>query len=266
MRAATLLLALLSCGLHLGAEDNPRLAAPSYSIASIVNAATNRSGAIAPNTLVTIYGVGLSYETRAIQPDDLIGNQLPARLPGSGVSVLVGTYTAHVLFASPNQVNVLIPNLLRAGKTKLQVVRDGQSGPDVEIRLSAAAPALFQSDATTPIVTRPDGSLVTRESPANPGEIVILYATGLGPTDPQALYGEIPMAAAQLKEISAFQVWLGGVSLAPEDVLYAGVCPGFAGLYQVNLRLPASAPPNPELRLAVGAYTSPSGIYLPLHP
>jgi len=266
MRAAILLLAVLSCGLRLGAEDNTRYAAPSYSIASIVNAATNRAGSLAPNTLVTIYGSGLSYEIRALQPEDLIGNQLPTRLPGTGVNVLVGNYPAHILFVSPTQVNLLIPSLLRAGRTRLQLVRDGQSGPQLEITLATTAPALFQIDATTPIVARADGSLVTWESPARPGEVVVLYATGLGATDPETLYGEIPSAPARLRRMSEFHVLLSDVATDPENVLYAGVCPGSAGLYQVNVLLPESAPANPELRLTAGGHSSPAGLFLPLDP
>jgi len=266
MRAATLLLAALFCGLQLGAEDSARFAAPSYSIASTVNAATNQSGSLAPNTFVAIYGENLSYETRAIMPEDLNGIRLPTRLPGTGVSVLVGSYPAHIFYVSPNQVNLLVPSLLRPGRTHLQLVRDGRAGPKIEIVLASAAPALFQLDATTAIVTRANGSLVSWELPARQGDIVTLYATGLGPTDPETPYGTIPGAAAWLRRLSEFRVLLDGVTLDPRDVLYAGVSPGTAGLYQVNVRLPGDAARNPELRLTLGHEMSPPGIYLPLQP
>ena len=101
------------------------------------------------------------------------------------------------------------------------------------------------------MVTRPDGSLVTESNPARPGEIVILWATGLGPTLPAVGPGELPRGAALLQSFSQFQVSLGGKAVPSGNILYAGAAPGFAGLYQINLLLPEDTGPNPEIRVGL---------------
>lgn len=266
MRAAFPLLAMLLSGLSHGAGGSAGSGAPFYSAASIVNAATNQPGALAPNTIITIYGEDLSWETRALTASDIDGTALPTKLPGTGVTVLVANVPAPIYFVSPGQVNVLIPSNLRPGKARLQLARDGRAGPEVEITLASAAPALFLAQEATAVVTRADGSIVGRDDPAHPGEIVVLYATGLGPTSPETPYGMIPTGAAQLERLADFRVLLGGREVDPRLVLYAGAAPGFAGLYQVNLWLPDNAPRDPQVRLALGDAVSVTGVLLPVAP
>lgn len=240
--------------------------APSYSAASIVNAASNTSNAFAPNTFVSIYGTNLAFTTRALQSDDLIGDRLPSVLPGTGVRVWVGNVPAHVYYVSPQQINILLPADMNPGNTQMRVQVDSTYGPQVPITIGGAAPALFQLDAQTAIAAHLDGSVATADSPARPGEWVILYATGLGPTIPTAAYGEIPSTAAVLQNLSGFAVTLNGEKVPRDRVAYAGVAPGFAGLYQVNLRLPDNTPADPEVRLISGGVTSPPGVRLPVRP
>lgn len=259
------LLVLLAFGAPLGAENGKR-EAPSYSAASIVNAATNLPGGLAPNTIATLYGSNLSFVTRAVGVDDIRGGVLPLALPGAGVRVSVGDVAAHIYYVSPTQVNLLIPSTLAPGPAELQLTLDGRAGPAVGIQLAAAAPALFQLSERWIVACRADGTVISEEAPARPGELVILYATGLGRTVPNPHSGEIPRQAAVLERLSEFQVWLDGAPLGPERIAYAGVAPGFAGLYQINLRLPDDVQRNPEVRLKLGDQMSPSGTALPTAP
>ena len=128
----------------------------------------------------------------------------------------------------------------------------------------SAAPALFPLDPTTAIATRADGSLVSWEEPAHPGEIVVLYATGLGPTRPNPPYGQVPAAAALIERLDEFAILLDGAAVDPARIAYAGQTPGFAGLYQINLVLPEATPSDPEVRIAVGDDISPGGVFLPV--
>jgi uncharacterized protein (TIGR03437 family) len=59
------------------------------------------------------------------------------------------------------------------------------------------------------------------------------------------------------------QVLLDGTPCPPQNVLYAGVTPGFAGLYQINLQLPPTLPANPQIQLSIGTQISPAAIQLP---
>jgi uncharacterized protein (TIGR03437 family) len=58
------------------------------------------------------------------------------------------------------------------------------------------------------------------------------------------------------------QVYLDGKPLDPAKVLYAGLAPGWPGLYQIDLVLPDDAGPDPEIRVAIGNQASPPGLKL----
>ena len=240
--------------------------APSYSNASIVNSASNEPGALAPNAFVTIYGTNLARSTRAIADSDIVGNMLPTVLPGTGVNVYVNRIRAHIFYVSPGQINALIPADALAGSAEILVALDGVYGPSARVTLQASAPALFQLDAQTAIAVHADGTVLTPKTPGRPGEWIALYATGLGTTAPPAAYGEIPARAAPLRDSARFRVLLNSAAVEAERVPYAGVSPGFAGLYQVNVRLPDSLTRDPEIRLQAGDAFSKAGVVIPVEP
>jgi uncharacterized protein (TIGR03437 family) len=237
---------------------------PFYTAASIANSAASVAGLYAPNTLVTIYGQNLGTITRAISSVDIRAGMLPTTLSGSGVRVLINQIPADIYYVSPGQVNLLIPTILVAGPATVQLEFDGRAGPPVQIVLGDAAPAFFQQDGTTVLATHGDYSLVTADSPARGGEEIVLYSTGLGATIPAAIPNQIPVTAASLASMQDFQVLLNGVAIDPRNIAYAGVVPGYAGLYQVNVILPPDAPANPEIRVAAGQAISPPQRFLPL--
>jgi uncharacterized protein (TIGR03437 family) len=97
--------------------------------------------------------------------------------------------------------------------------------------------------------------------PAKAGDILVAFALGLGATDPAQVVG-VPAAGAGAVTLPV-SVTIGGVSLAAQDILYAGVSPSFIGLYQVNLRVPDNVPSgNQALVIQIGANRSPTGGYL----
>jgi uncharacterized protein (TIGR03437 family) len=240
--------------------------APFYSAGSIVNSADGQIGPLAPNAIGTVYGKGLSYVTRAIAAEDVRGGVMPTVLPGTGVTILIGGVAANLFYVSPTQINFLVPSILRPGRTDFQVVMNGISGAVVPLDLAAASPAIFQMDAQTVIATRVDASLITSNAPAQPGDLIVLYATGLGDTVPPVIYANVATTAAPLKQLSDFKVLLDGVALDASLVLYAGIAPGFAGLYQINLRLPNGVGANPQIQIGLADALSPAGLTLPLKP
>ena len=258
--------ALWSVWCMLGAEKPEPHVAPIYDAASVVNAADNQSGMLAANTLGTIYGANLAYSTAAITPGDIQGGILPIVLGASETEVFVNHYPADLYYVSPIQINFLVPPNMTAGAAVVQVTIDGLAGPAIALTLAAAAPGLFQLDLQNAVATEVDGTVLTPVSPARPGDIVILYATGLGPVTPPAIYGELPAAAAPLIAGANLSILLDGVAVPPGAIDYAGVAPGFAGLYQINLTLPASTGSNPEVRLKIDGATSISGVHLPVSP
>lgn len=254
--AATLFLCLSA-----GAAE-PNRQAPVYSGASIVNAATNEPGPLAPLALVSLYGKDLAVVTRAITPDDVRNGQLPTTLIGTGVIIAVDNIAVPILFVSPGQVNFLIPGNVRTGRRLLRLLTNGKAGPEVEIQIAESSPGLFPLAENAVIATRPDGSLVTPESPASPGEWLVIYAAGLGATQPAITGLMIPSAAASISARSRFAVLLNDVPVPDDHIFYAGLTPGFAGLYQINCRLPADTPANPEIRLRLLEQTSPPRLHL----
>lgn len=237
-------------------------AAPSYSADGIVNAASGEAGALAPHTLATLTGTDLAYAETKLAQNDIRGDTLPTEL--GGVSIRVGNIFANLYYVSPTQINFLIPASLRPGEMSFQLVREGTKGPLVTIKLADAAPALF------PIATHLDGAAVTAESPAEPGEIVVFYATGLGPVQNPIENGRTfsppntpPLETLYIQRISDFRLLLGENAVAPDRVLYAGLSPGSAGVYQVNVLLPDELEASPEVRIALGEVISPPGFKLP---
>ena len=185
-------------------------------------------------------------------------------MPGTGVSVFINRIRAQIFYVSPAQLNILVPADARPGPAQLQVTLDNVLGPQINLTLTATAPALFQADPRTAIALHADGSLLTADSPAHAGDDVVLYATGLGQTVPTAIYGVIPLRAARIADTPLFRVLLDGAEVDSSRVAYVGVAPGFAGLYQINVKLPDSTGPNPEVRLQTADGISPEGIQLPV--
>jgi uncharacterized protein (TIGR03437 family) len=240
--------------------------APSYTASSIVNGASFRSDSLAPNTFISIFGTEMSFVTRGIDAGDIVNGQLPTSLLNTNVRVSVNGILAHLLFISPTQINALIPSNLIPGTADVGVFHNGVWGPIVKVELRPQAPAFFQADAATVIATRADGSLITRDRRAAGGEVIVLYCTGLGATAPPQVPGRLPTAAARITRLDQTSVLLDGAALPVQALEYAGITPGFAGLYQINLRLPASTSCDPEIQVQIGEDRSPEGLRLPYCP
>lgn len=232
---------------------------PSYTAQSIVSTATQTAQALAPNSIATIYGANLSDSTSAASAPP--GSTLPITL--AGVSVYVNSLFAHLFYVSPTQINFLIPYELIPGTVTIQVARDGLAGPPVEILLNSTAPGLFPWNGNTAIATHLSGALLTSAAPAGPGEIVILYAAGLGRVNPDTTSGRLAISAATILALPQLQILLAGLAVPAQNILYAGLAPGYAGLYQINLRLPDTLTANPEIRILAAGQISPPSILLP---
>ena len=102
------------------------------------------------------------------------------------------------------------------------------------------------------------------DAPAARGDIVVVYVTGLGRTSPNPAVGEIPNYAATMLALSSLQVALNGTAVDRSLIKYAGVTPGSAGLYQINLYVPDGTGDDPEIQVTSGIQASQTGLKLPL--
>jgi len=233
-------------------------AGPVYTLASVVNSATGVSGEFAPNSMVSIYGTNLAFGTGAAGA----GQYLPRIL--AEVQVLINGGPADLFYVSPQQINFLVPSILLPGPVKLVVVRQGVTGPTLTVTLNETAPGFFAMESGTVIATHADGQLITADSQAVADEVIVLYAAGLGHTNPDSEPGRAPTRAASIVLIGRLAILLGGKAVDPSRILYAGVTPGFAGLYQINLRVPGGLDADPEIRVFIGLQGSPSFLKLPV--
>jgi len=238
--------------------------APTYSTNSILNGADFTPSPFAPGSVVSIFGANLSFGTQGISADNSQNNAL---LPDylADVRVYVDNLTSPLIYVCPTQINFVVPDNLLTGNVPVRVVRQGVTGPEVTISLVDAAPRLFATQAGYAIAQHgTDYSVVTPDAPAHPGEVVVVYATGLGRTAPQPATFEIPQYPGLL--VNPLQLFLDGSLVDPSRVFYAGLTPGSAGVYQINLVLPDVLGNDPEIRVTVAGQESTAGLKLAVQP
>ncbi len=231
----------------------------------IVNGASFQEG-IASATWVTIRGTNLSSTTRIWQNSDFIGNLLPTIL--DGVQVKINGKFAYVYYISQTQINVLAPDDATIGPISVQVITPNGTSPSVSVTKSAVAPALFSysqlsghyaiaQDASTYSLLGPNGLLGSgvTTTPAFPGETIVLYATGLGPTSPSYPTSQIIPSPASL--VNPIQVFIGGVKAATSFTGIVG-----SGLYQINAIVPTLPSGDASVILQSGAVQSPGSLFI----
>ena len=158
-------------------------------------------------------------------------------MQSSGTYVLVGGLSAPLIYLSDGQLDVQIPSEL--APTQQYAILVSSNGaltlPD-QIDFVPAVPGVANfGDGRIIAQHGVDYSLVDASHPAKPGEFLIIYLTGMGGTSPGVPSGEASPAATVTAEAT---VTVDGQKAA---VPYAGLTPGFAGLYQINFQVPATA-------------------------
>jgi uncharacterized protein (TIGR03437 family) len=250
-------------------------------IASVLNSASfNAGGAVAPGSIVSVFGANFGAK-------DLL-TVFPSTLE-NGVSVLFNGKPAPLfaLAASVGQINVLVPGELGTSGTA-DVTVQGPNGASAAqtVRLAAAAPGIFSYNDPL-VLTRRNAVAVTANTawiampltlatsmqlptncsalgaaalcaqPAHPGDLLSIYATGLGKATPN---GD-PSAAALptgsvappdghplYQTVATPTVTIGGQAAT---VQFSGLVPGNAGLYQVNVQIPAGVAVGDDVPLQI---------------
>jgi uncharacterized protein (TIGR03437 family) len=152
--------------------------APTYSSKGIVNGANFAPGPLAPISIVSIFGTNLSFGTASLPSTDVSG--LPLELADVEVYVTEvtspdGGYRMALFYVSNTQINFLLPSNLLTGVTMtVYVARQGVRGPNADIQLVTAAPQLFETSDGGVIAQHADYSFITPQSPAVPGQIIIV--------------------------------------------------------------------------------------------
>ena len=149
------------------------------------------------------------------------------------------------------QVNFQTPWETETRTAQVVVTRDGLASSPVEVGVQPVQPGIFELNGGEAIVVRAAGnSLVTPAQPLRPGELVYIYATGLGPVDANPGTGNAGPGASLARARTSPSVTIDGAEC---EVLFAGLAPDFVGIYQVNIRVaPAARSGQREMVLSSG--------------
>jgi uncharacterized protein (TIGR03437 family) len=237
------------------------------------------------NALIGIFGDGFqtSGRTRTAGLGDFVNGAFPTILGCVSVQVTGPGIAQPVLlpitYVSEGQINAQLPEFSGVGPVNLAVIlnagRANQLPPSSVATLNALqpfAPAFFlflpsssiaaQFAGTADVVAQP--SVVPGARPARPGDLVTLYGTGFGDTNPAVVAGQLATGITPLT--NPITVTIGSVTLSPSDVLYAGLSPSsISGLYQFNLRIPLSTPSGDiPVTITIGGAQTQAGATIPV--
>lgn len=273
--------------LSIGGASSQTLTLPIAALPSPPSISAVRNGAsfavnapLAPGSFASVLGSSFGPQ------DQLTG--FPATSFG-GVSVTFNGIKAPLLhlIASAGQIDLLVPSELpEGGSVAVKVATPDGASPDFTVRMAAAAPGVFyvpslanpsrynaaalfantawsvMPDALAQELKIPGNCRAARINaaaicgePARPGDSIQIYVTGLGKTIPPLATGAVAPANGNPLYLTAQPpaVTIGGV---PAPVLFSGLAPGYAGLYQLNVLVPSAAPAGDDIPLAV---TMPNG-------
>ena len=215
----------------------------------VVNGATfaPAPNAIAPGDIVSLFGTGLS-------PSTDVPSVLPLPTSDQGVSVTVNGVAAPLFSIAPGQINIQIPFQVGGSSpdkfsqsAQIQVTNNGQQSKTVTVPLAPGDPGIFMwadsASSNHAAVLHTNGVLVTPSNPAKRGEIVEVFATGLGVLNPAVATGAgNPSSPPAVSTDKFADVLIDGESVASfSGISFAGGAPGFVGLNQINVLIPFDA-------------------------
>ena len=237
--------------------------APPATVINAFNGASNASGGIAPGECIYLTGI-------SIGPSPLVSAKIPVTgtlgTALSSTTVTINGTPAPIVYASASQTAVMVPYGVAGSSTANIVVKyQGQTTASFQVPVVAAAPGLFSSDGTGSgqvLAFNQDGSLNSSKSAASAGEVVVLFGTGEGVTDPVLPDGTV---VGDILGTPQAQVTLtiGGQTA---QVLYAGSSPGLlTGVLQIEAVVPKGAGTGAvPVVLTVGTAASQKGATLTL--
>ena len=192
------------------------------------------AGALAPGMIIEVYGAGLAT---------VKGNPGVLPLPDTfqGTSLIVGPYQAPLYFVSSGQLDVQVASELVANQ-QYPVIASLNGALSVPVLADIAAFQLgvaAQADGTVIAQHGANSAYVTANSPAKPGEVVVIYLSGMGATNPAVKSGQPAPSSEPLARVTNQPtVTLDGQTAS---VQFAGLSPASVGLYQINFVVPKGA-------------------------
>lgn len=210
---------------------------PTLTSAGILKAAGFGGGALSPGSIASLFGTNIAPATAAAE-----SVPLPALLAGTRVYFnLVG---APLYFTSASQANVQVPwEISDEPSVQLVVTRNGAASMPINVPVAAANPGIFLTGPDAGVVVNAStGQLVNAASPASKGDVLVIFASGLGPVSGDTVTGSTASTTElQPTKLPVQAVLTAGGRDIVVPVLFAGLAPGFIGVNQVNLIVPGEA-------------------------
>jgi uncharacterized protein (TIGR03437 family) len=223
-------------------------AVPLVEPGSVLNAASFKSNApIAPGMLISVFGNELA------ENPGQIASSVPLPTELNNTEVRLGDKPLRLLYSSTAQINAQIPFDLNPNTEHQIVVKRGDtiSSPE-SFTVATTQPAIFTTaqngigqGAITNAVTN---ELADRSKPVRAGEFISIYCTGLGLVTPAAEAGAAAPTTVLSRTLKPVSVTIGGRSA---EVSFAGLAPGFVGLYQVNAVIPSGVTASDEVPVVI---------------
>jgi len=233
--------------------------------------------AITPGTWIEIYGTGLAPDTRQWATSDFNGQIAPTSLDGVQVTVNGGNAFLSYISSNPGQINAQVPYTIPFNQ-KVQVIVNNNGALSAPYNVTSngiqpglLAPATFKIGANQYVTALlPDGATYVLPAgaipgvasrPAKPNETITLYGIGFGLVSPPTAAGEI--APGSTRTLLPLQI---SFDQAPAEITYAGLAPGFVGLYQFDVVVP-SIPDNDlvPLKLTLDTVAGAQTLYIAVH-
>lgn len=228
---------------------------------AVVNAASYLPG-ISPGGLITIFGPNLSNVTGIVYAGT---DPLPTQL--AGVQVFINGIPAPiygVAYANgEDQISVQVPYEVAVGPgaAQVQVYNNGVLAASVVVDSFTEDPGIFMYNGNYAVAVHADYTLIGPNNPAQPGEVIVLYTTGLGPLNQNLIDGLGAPYNPLAYTIDPFQVFVNGENCYVD---FSGLAPGFVGLYQLNVTLPLDLPRGNLNVQIVSPYASSGDAVLPV--
>lgn len=255
---------------HLGLISLCTVLAPAQSTPPAIASGGIRNAAdygtsLAPGAMVSIFGTNLAPRTTAAS-----AVPLPTTLEGVTVEAVSGfTVTALPLyFVSPGQINAQLPYTIAGTPLPIRVRTAGGASATQSIAISPRAPRLFtrtmDGKGEAILLHAATYRLVTEAEPAAPGEYLILYLTGLGEVSPAIQPGRPGGDGGALGALNRVTATVTAtISGQNAPVVFAGLAPGFVGVYQLNIQAPAGlAPGRPWISVLVSSVSSQGNVWI----
>ncbi len=194
---------------------------------------------VSPGGFVALFGTGLGISQQAGIPfPNFLGQ----------TTLTVNGINAPIYAVSANQINAVVPyEVTGSTATFLATVNGAQSNP-VTVPLAPTAPGVFSLSANglgAGAITHADGTVISQSSPAQTGEIVGVYLTGLGAVSPTVGDGMAAPFKPLAMATAPVSVTVGGIPVT--DIQFEGLSPGLASLYQLNIQIPANTPSGAQM-------------------